>query len=376
MNDVFITSTGAFLPGPPINNDEVEKTLGLVHGQKSRLKRRILKSNGIKTRHYAIDDQQKTTHQNEEMAVAAAEKCLDGAFINRDDVGMLSVGTTQGDMVLPGFGSMVQAGLEISSVELNTAHGICSSSMMAFKTALNSLKVGDHENALVIGSELASRLLKKSRYEAATEAICSERIDFDAEFLRWMLSDGAGAVLLQNKPAPRGLSLRVDWMRSFSHADAFPTCMSVGHSGKKGETKRWQDYETYADAERDGAILIRQDVRLLENIVKLGVDGFLRLIEEDMVSADAIDHFLCHYSSHYFRGKIVELLTQGGAMIPEEKWYTNLYERGNTGCASLFIMMDEFLKTQNVKPGERVFCHVPESGRFNTVYIHLTAVEA
>ena len=63
-------------------------------------------------------------------------------------------------------------------------------------------------------------------------------------------------------------------------------------------------------------------------------------------------------------------------MIPEEKWYTNLYERGNTGCASLFIMMDEFLKTQDVKPGDRIFCHVPESGRFNTVYIHLTAVEA
>ena len=376
MNDVFITSTGAFLPGPPIDNEEVENTLGLVNGQKSRLKRRILKSNGIKTRHYAINAQQQTTHQNEEMAVAAAKQCLDGAFIDAMEVSMLSVGTTQGDMVLPGFGSMVQAGLEIPSVELNTSHGICSSSMMALKAAINSLKIGDHDNALVIGSELASRLLKKSRYEAATEAICSERIDFDAEFLRWMLSDGAGAVLLQNKPAPRGLSLRVDWMRSFSHADAFPTCMSVGHSGKQGETKRWQDYETYADAEKDGAILIRQDVRLLENIVKLGVDGFLRLIEEDVVHADAIDHFLCHYSSHYFRGKIVELLTAGGAMIPEEKWYTNLYERGNTGCASLFIMIDEFLKTQNVKPGDRIFCHVPESGRFNTVYIHLTAVEA
>ena len=89
--------------------------------------------------------------------------------------------------------------------------------------------------------------------------------------------------------------------------------MSVGHSGKKGETKRWQDYTTYADAEKDGAILIRQDVRLLENIVKLGVDGFLRLIEEGQVKAGDVDHFLCHYSSHYFRGKIVELLTAGGA---------------------------------------------------------------
>ena len=247
--------------------------------------------------------------------------------------------------------------------------------MMALKTAFNALRVGDHANALVIGSELASRLLKRSRYEAATQAICSERIDFDAEFLRWMLSDGAGAVLLQTQMAPRGKSFRLDWMRSFSHADAFPTCMSVGHSGKKDATKRWQDYETYGDAEQDGAILIRQDVRLLENIVKLGVDGFLRLIEEKQVAVDRIDHFLCHYSSHYFRGKIMDLLTAGGAMIPEEKWYTNLYERGNTGCASLFIMLDEFARTQQFDVGETI-CHVPESGRFNTVYAHLTVVEA
>ena len=375
MNDVFITSTGAFLPGPAIDNEQVEDVLGLVNGKKSKLKRRILKSNGIQKRHYAIDAEQQTQFQNEDMAVAAARQCLERSFIDPKDVGMLSVGTTQGDMVLPGFGSLVQAGLEIPSVELNTSHGICSSSMMALKAALNSLRLNEHDNALVVGSELASRLLKKSRYEAATEAICSERIDFDAEFLRWMLSDGAGAFLLQNKPAPRGKSFRINWMRSFSHADAFPTCMSVGHSGKKGETKRWQDYTTYADAEKDGAILIRQDVRLLENIVKLGVDGFLRLIEEGQVKADDVDHFLCHYSSHYFRGKIVELLTAGGAMIPEEKWYTNLYERGNTGCASLFIMLDEFARTQDYKVGDTVFCHVPESGRFNTVYVHLTVVE-
>ena len=62
-------------------------------------------------------------------------------------------------------------------------------------------------------------------------------------------------------------------------------------------------------------------------------------------------------------------------MIPEEKWYTNLYERGNTGCASLFIMLDEFARTQDYKAGDTVFCHVPESGRFNTVYVHLTVVE-
>jgi 3-oxoacyl-[acyl-carrier-protein] synthase-3 len=53
--NVYVTSTGAFLPGPPVDNTEIEHILGFVEGKPSRLKARILKSNGIQTRHYAID---------------------------------------------------------------------------------------------------------------------------------------------------------------------------------------------------------------------------------------------------------------------------------------------------------------------------------
>ncbi|WP_236551338.1 3-oxoacyl-[acyl-carrier-protein] synthase III C-terminal domain-containing protein [Billgrantia tianxiuensis] len=84
---------------------------------------------------------------------------------------------------------------------------------------------------------------------------------------------------------------------------------------------------------------------------------------------------LCHYSSHYFRGKIFDMLIQAGAAIPEEKWYTNLYTRGNTGCASMFIMLDEFRRTQSHRAGDTILCMVPESGRFNNVYMQLTVVE-
>ena len=89
-----------------------------------------------------------------------------------------------------------------------------------------------------------------------------------------------------------------------------------------------------------------------------------------------VDHFLCHYSSHHFKGKVADMLTMAGAGIPEEKWYTNLYTRGNTGCASIFIMIDEFMETQDPAVGDTLLCMVPESGRFNTSYLHLTVVEA
>src|SRR5690606_38546036 len=103
---------------------------------------------------------------------------------------------------------------------------------------------------------------------------------------------------------------------------------------------------------------------------------FLRLLDEGRITVNQVDHVLCHYSSDYFRSRIFDSLVQAGAMIPEEKWYTNLYTRGNTGCASIFIMLDEFRRTQSYQVGDVILCMVPESGRFNTMYMQLTVVAA
>lgn len=370
-DSVYITSTGAFLPGPPVGNDQIEDILGLVDGKSSRLKQRILKSNGIRTRHYAIDSTGRTLYSNADMARNAGLRCLEASPLEAADIGMLCCATSQPDLLLPGFGSLVQGELKISEVELLTTHGICSSGSMAMKGAYNGLRLKEHNAALVVASELSSRTLKRSRYEAAGG---QDAVTFDVEFLRWMLSDGAGALLLERRP--RGTACRIDWMRSFSHADAFPTCMQVGKALSSSDSRTWQDFPTYAEAEAAGAFLIRQDVRLLEHMVKLGVDGALRLIDEGELDMGSVDHFLCHYSSHHFRGRVYEMLEMAGAAIPEEKWFTNLYARGNTGCASIFIMLDEFLREVKPKHGAKVLCMVPESGRFNSCYMQLTVVNS
>jgi len=93
-----------------------------------------------------------------------------------------------------------------------------------------------------------------------------------------------------------------------------------------------------------------------------------------VLATGEIDHFLCHYSSHHFRGKIADMLEMCGASIPQEKWFTNLYTRGNTGAASILIMLDEFLSETHPAAGETILCMVPESGRFNTAYMHFTVM--
>ena len=62
-------------------------------------------------------------------------------------------------------------------------------------------------------------------------------------------------------------------------------------------------------------------------------------------------------------------------MIPEEKWFTNLYTRGNTGCASIYLMLEEIFNSGKLQPGQKIFCFVPESGRFTTAYMMLTVVD-
>jgi 3-oxoacyl-[acyl-carrier-protein] synthase-3 len=188
-----------------------------------------------------------------------------------------------------------------------------------------------------------------------------------------MLSDGAGAFLVQDHPNPSGISLKIEWIELISHANAYPVCMYAGTEDETAQ-KSWMDYPSYRQAAEAGAINLRQNIRLLDNVIKLGVEGWLKLIELGRVQPDDIDWLLCHYSSHFFRGQIVELLEKAGCMIPEDKWFTNLYTRGNTGCASIYLMLEELFHSGNLQPGQKIFCFVPESGRFTTAYMMLSVV--
>ncbi|MEJ2437642.1 MAG: 3-oxoacyl-[acyl-carrier-protein] synthase III C-terminal domain-containing protein, partial [Sulfurovaceae bacterium] len=60
--------------------------------------------------------------------------------------------------------------------------------------------------------------------------------------------------------------------------------------------------------------------------------------------------------------------------IPQEKWFTNLTSKGNTGSASIYIILDEIFNSDRLKKGEKILCYVPESGRFSTAFILLEVV--
>ena len=133
------------------------------------------------------------------------------------------------------------------------------------------------------------------------------------------------------------------------------------------------DYPSWNEAEADGALSLRQDIRLLPHLFDIGIHEYAKLVRDGWLDPDQVDHFLCHYSSEKFIPVVEDLMEKAGLVIPRERWFSNLAWRGNTGAASILIMLAEFLETREVKPGEQIFCYIPESGRFMAAYMLLEA---
>lgn len=380
VQPVFINRISAFLPHDPVSNEQMEARLGLVGGKPSRARKLVLKRNGIQQRHYVIDPQTGEPSMSNAQVSAAAVRGLLGPGFELASLDCLVAGTASPDQLMPGHGVMVQGELGNPPCEVVTTAGICLCGMTALKYAWLSVASGESRNAVACGSEVASSLMLarnfNDEYESRVEALESQpEIAFEQDFLRWMLSDGAGAVWLQGQPNVRGLSLRIDWIDMFSFADQMPPCMYAGAEMEDGQLLGWSRFDGEA-RNRRSLMAIKQDVKLLNgNIVKFTVEETLkRIMARRALHVDAIDYFLPHYSSEFFRAPLAVGLANADLPIPEERWFTNLTSKGNTGAASIFIMLEELFSSGRLRSGERLLCYVPESGRFSSAFMHLTVV--
>lgn len=354
----YLTATGSFLPGEPVANAAIPDYMGELDGE-ALVRRKILRMNGIKSRHYALDRDQHATHDVYDMAALAARDCLGGracAFT------YLSAGSTNTPLVGPGLSSLLHArlagrGLVSDAVEINSNSGICTSSAQALVNACRAVSSGDHREALCLGVEQPSAILKSSAIQPPDDRdLHSDDLTaskwFMSVFLRSMLSDGAGAALIQDRPADSRISYRVNWSYSRSFAHETPLCMSL----------------------ESRSLLLSQDVGVLARHMKPCVDQFMRgaMARHGEQLAD-YRVVLPHLSSFYFKGYMLGVLTELGQGRVIDHW-TNLETAGNTGAASIFIMLDEFTRRQPPANGDKVLLFIPESGQFNFVVVSLTAI--
>lgn len=368
FDHTFIIGTSSFLPGEPVDNESMDQYIGSINRMSGRIKQRILAENGIQTRYYALDPAGNSRHSVTSMGAEVARTLI----LDGQPVHFLAAATTGGDCAAPGLANLIQGALHLPPLETLSISGICASSIGALNAAAQAVESGAAQTALALASEFPSRLFKTSRFQDRTADI-----DFDAHFLRWMLSDGAGGVALSNRPAPTGPSLKIRWIHQKSFSGDLPTCMQVGLSPGNVQPG-YLDYPTLADAERAGAFDLRQNIRLLPNLFDLGLHEYAQMVKTGHLDPARITWFLCHYSSERFKPVMEDLMDKAGLTIPPERWYSNLASKGNTGAASIFIMLDEFYKTHadQLKPGDQIFGFIPESGQFSVAYFLLEVVDA
>ena len=374
----YITRSAVFLPNPPVENDHIENVLGMIAGKPSRARRIVLRNNGIRQRYYAIDPNTgESTHNNAQLTAEAVRKLnVDG------EIDCLVTGTTMPDQLMPNHGVMVHGELGIPACEVVSTAGICVAGITALKYAYLAVLSGQARNAVATGSEQASAVLHARNFAAESEHRVAElennpEIAFEKDFLRWMLSDGAGAFLVQNQPATEGLSLRIEWIEILSQAGSMEACMYAGGEKQEdGSLKGWKEFPADEWTKRS-VFSVKQDVRLLNESVVFQTIG--KPLEKVMATRGltpaAVDWFLPHMSSEYFRKPLADCMASLGFPVVQEKWFTNLHTKGNTGSAAIYIMVDELFKSGKLKAGERLLCFIPESGRFTGSLMYLTVVD-
>ena len=84
------------------------------------------------------------------------------------------------------------------------SRGRCVAGMAAMKHAYNAVRTGEHQSSIAVASEAASAIMRGEHFQAEIEQRLLDEakpeIGFEKDFLRWMLSDGAGAVQLSHQP--------------------------------------------------------------------------------------------------------------------------------------------------------------------------------
>ncbi len=359
--ECFITATGSYLPGEPVANGRISDFLGSLDGEAS-VAQGVLAMNGIVQRHYAQDERQRPTEDVYDLASHAAQACLTEVMPTKL-ITFLGVGTTYAPLAGPGVASITHHRLQVAGMmdhplEISSHAGICTSAAAALVAAVRGVKLGEHQVALSIGTEHASEVLKSSAIrpidDRADHADVRNSQWFMSVFLRFMLSDGAGACLLESQRRSEGLSLRVDWTHSLSFAHEAPLCMKL-------------DNATH---------LLSQDVKILTRYFYSLAGKFVtEALHQHSERVESYRMVLPHMSSFFFRRKM-EKIMQGLSHDHHQPvpYWTNLATAGNTGAASIYVMLDHFLKQQSVACGDRFLLFIPESGQFNFVLISLTAV--
>ncbi|MGD9870748.1 MAG: beta-ketoacyl-ACP synthase III [Thauera sp.] len=298
-----IAGTGSCLPGNPVSNDD------LVARGIETSDEWIFTRSGIRSRHLAAADVGAS-----DLARIAAERAIEAAGCEADDIDLIIVATSTPDYVFPSTAALVQSKLGIrNGGAAFDVQAVCSGFVYALTVAEKFIRSGSHKRALVIGAEVFSRILDWS-----DRATCV------------LFGDGAGAVVLEASERP-GI------VASALHADGSHHPILCVPGGVAAGQVIGDPF-----LRMDGQAVFKFAVKVLGDVAH-------EVLDIAGVPAESVDWLVPHQANI----RIIQA-TARRLGLPMERVVTTVDHHGNTSAASIPLALDEAVREGRIRPGQRL----------------------
>ncbi|MGE4056060.1 MAG: beta-ketoacyl-ACP synthase III [Vicinamibacterales bacterium] len=294
-----VVGTGSSLPARVLTNDDLARMMETSDEW-------ISTRTGIRQRHVAADHEMAS-----DLGAEAGRRAVESAGLGMSDIDLVIVATTTPDMMFPSTACILQRKLGIGECAAFDVQAVCTGFVYALATADLYIKAGKARNALVVGTEVFTRLL-----DWTDRATCV------------LFGDGAGAVVLQGGGEPGILASRLH--ADGRHSDILCVDGHVDRGHVLGDPF----------VRMDGNAVFRLAVKALADVAH-------EVLDDAGLTADAIDWFIPHQANIRIMESSARRLG-----IPMERVVSTVSMHGNTSAASIPLALDHAVRNGGIRPGE------------------------
>ena len=355
---VKLSGTGSFLPGKPIAIDEVDYYLGELTEAPVKIQKWLRRMKNLMDEmlevdyyHYAIDPKTREfTDDNITMSVKAAQIAIEKAGLKATDIDLIVYGSAHQDQ-MPTASVRIQEALGIEQCGEMAIHANCTSAYKALLVASDFIRSGRYKNALVISSSMSSSELRAEYYNQAI-------VKKEELFLRYFLSDGAGALVLQAVDEKKdGLFVEHTYMESIGGKK--PSAML-----NKRPAYWMSPKEEYELGYHHLAQMFNEQLRthFHDEDGSVFLKGLKRMLDKYPINLNELKYFQVNFPSKHISELIMEECEELG--ISRETLYTKISTMGYAGPPMAFISIDKILSEEKLKHNDLILSFVTEVSKF------------
>ncbi|MCG8407211.1 MAG: 3-oxoacyl-ACP synthase III family protein [Phycisphaerales bacterium] len=359
---VRIAGTGSFLPGPSIPNDRVEAVLGPLDNAPPKIKsfvgnlgQKMLDRGGVHTRHFAVDPETgDMTYNFSTMAEQAARRALEMAGIEPQQLELVIISCPSYDHSTPPTSALLQERLGVQNCAEMEVHSNCTGVGKSVQIAYDAIRTGRYQTALIAYSQLSSIYLRSCYFN-------QPKMDKVHAALRWILADGAGALVLQASPNGDTSHQIVDTFVESVGAGR-PAGMTAGGAAADLMKASSQIPELY----EDGNHHLWQDFTAVnDNAAPLLLQGLVNFTTRLKIDPATVDHYVVSIpTTQLYEDHIPAFLDRLGITRDKIKFRSD--KIGYCGGAATVLHLDEMVRNGEIKSGELAIVHAVESSKWMT----------